>query len=57
MNCDGWVLDYCYGDKQRWFAGNSWEEPKWLCERHFKIWKKVDDERNDQRARKPYQTS
>lgn len=55
-SCDGWRLDYCYGDTIRWFEGNAWTEPLWLCEKHFQIWKQVDDEQEHQkRARKPYQ--
>ena len=44
-NCDGFCLDYCTEGRHRWHDGISWEEPKWLCDRHYEIYKEAEDGR------------
>lgn len=49
-NCDGFCIDYCTDGRHRWHDGKSWEEPKWLCDRHYKIWKDNARQRTNQKA-------
>ncbi len=45
-SCEGWCGDYCTTGENRWVRGTVWEEPKWLCDRHYQIYKEAEGERS-----------
>lgn len=38
-DCEGWCGDYCTTGMTHWVPKSHLEEPMWLCDRHFDLYK------------------